>query len=1283
MNKRFLSTLLTGAIFLAATSMFVSCKDYDDDIKNLQAQIDKAALKTDLENLQNQLNAVKATADAAATKAELKALADAAATKTELAAVKTIAENAGTKAAEAISKAAEAQKTADAAVSAAAVAKAAADAAQLTADAAKALAEAAATKDDLAKVKGDLTTLANNAQSTADAALALAQAAATKVDFDKAVETLTKAAENAQKTADAAKKLAEAAATKADFDKAVADLTQAAADAQADAEAAQADVDALEEIAATKDELAAVKGELEKYADKVAKEAADAAETNAKTAAADALKKAVEDQAKVDEAQDKNLKKELEKYALNTEVKSLTDALGKRIDVLKEEVEKADEKIYKEIEKQVKTFKAIVSDLFTAVTSVELVASYGGYLPGDAYHYPLVDMLRADNLNYVNLGFKFGKQIEDEPFGNKEDNFEDADEIIEYFAGKDIRTKQAIVVRVNPTNATFTKDQVKFFDSEGNSLDEIIEIGDPYRYEGLITRPGLLTRGGSVENGLWVIPVNVAEDVEMEDFNSVTFAGRTYNEDGSVKNSGRQILYAVAICNATDPEADEDAALRYVASTYDLSTNFSPFVPSTTLDVEIGDGEEMASIRNYHNRWQSYDDREQYEQGLPWGASVTVPENEFEPMGYIHSRDQWEAFTDKNPEKAWILNPSEEDIEAGMVVPTATAKTDPINTINDGFDFRFGNEFYTLGGVGETIYMELPEYLKKTVEYWYVTYDFKLNAVESAPSEWEAWQSYRKEIDGIYKMTAGVDQIELTINAATALGDVIGFRVFAVNYDGSLVDPDGKAFYVKVGDIKTVTATAAGEFTAVKQSAGMSYDVLLGATTEDGYNVGIADVEQEFESLPLHGMGQGSAWVSADDENIREGFTAYYALLDEDGNLATNWAKIAKVKIGVRGADLNKIVDGATFNVTTISADKTDANNKARYILNITAKKNMPTEAVNGIVWKNGYENLTTVYVIPQSDGRFVPGVVDDVFYWNGGANLPQNANRIDGSDIANYQNWTTKATWARRVINNYVYDFESLLDNDDYRHQFVFHGLPTGLEAPADKADFTADFLRHSSTPVVSTPFIAARNVVVLPAAVDNKYAYDLNYVYAGISLKKDANGEFMENAARGDFDYPVKAASGETTFKSPLQCYNFSTSLKDLEINWSDYRQNTTALLRKGDNTYSNLLAEALWDVKAKDDASAILAEDAQLSILNNMEHFRPAEWFGLGENGLEVEITGNAMTYLDSNNDLSNLTFSKKGGNAQPTADQAGTIKITGYDCFGKKHSWTVTFTLKFNK
>ena len=65
MRKKFLSTLLMGALVTASMSTFTSCKDYDDDINNLQTQIDalsplktvKTELQSELTNLKKQLEA--------------------------------------------------------------------------------------------------------------------------------------------------------------------------------------------------------------------------------------------------------------------------------------------------------------------------------------------------------------------------------------------------------------------------------------------------------------------------------------------------------------------------------------------------------------------------------------------------------------------------------------------------------------------------------------------------------------------------------------------------------------------------------------------------------------------------------------------------------------------------------------------------------------------------------------------------------------------------------------------------------------------------------------------------------------------------------------------------------------------------------------------------------------------------------------------------------------------------------------------------------------------------
>ena len=116
MNKKYLSVVLFGALLAASAGTFTSCKDYDDDIKGLQEQIDKSG--STITDLQTQLTTLKAVADAA------QATADAA--KTAAAEAKTAADAA---------KAAGDQAKADAATALAAAKAAEAAAAQAKADA--------------------------------------------------------------------------------------------------------------------------------------------------------------------------------------------------------------------------------------------------------------------------------------------------------------------------------------------------------------------------------------------------------------------------------------------------------------------------------------------------------------------------------------------------------------------------------------------------------------------------------------------------------------------------------------------------------------------------------------------------------------------------------------------------------------------------------------------------------------------------------------------------------------------------------------------------------------------------------------------------------------------------------------------------------------------------------------------------------------------------------------------------------------------------------------------
>ena len=123
MNKKFLSAILFGALMVASTGTFVSCKDYDDEIDDLQEQINKLATK---EDMTSQIASLQSALTAA---------------QSEAAAAKASAEDAVKKATDASSAATEAEKAA---------AQAALDAANAKTEAIK------AAQDEVAKVKAEL-----------------------------------------------------------------------------------------------------------------------------------------------------------------------------------------------------------------------------------------------------------------------------------------------------------------------------------------------------------------------------------------------------------------------------------------------------------------------------------------------------------------------------------------------------------------------------------------------------------------------------------------------------------------------------------------------------------------------------------------------------------------------------------------------------------------------------------------------------------------------------------------------------------------------------------------------------------------------------------------------------------------------------------------------------------------------------------------------------------------------------------------------------------------------
>ena len=120
--------------------------------------------------------------------------------------------------------------------------------------------------------------------------------------------------------------------------------------------------------------------------------------------------------------------------------------------------------------------------------------------------------------------------------------------------------------------------------------------------------------------------------------------------------------------------------------------------------------------------------------------------------------------------------------------------------------------------------IEFPDYNEEgkftPIRGFFVTLDNHF-AIEGGNSEKNAWAVYeyrnvaKYSYDNDVKDIYGVD-VPITLQPGNkgsiyikktnnVIGDVIGFRVHAVNLDGTLTDPDGRAFYVKVCNSEQVT----------------------------------------------------------------------------------------------------------------------------------------------------------------------------------------------------------------------------------------------------------------------------------------------------------------------------------------------------------------------------------------------------------------------------------------------------------------------------------------------
>lgn len=948
MKKKISSSLLMASMLaVGSTGMLVSCsEDYDDDIKNLQSQIDGLATADDLTNRINEMaSAIEQAKNEAIAKANA-ANEVALAAQQAAANAQNTAEGAQQVADAAMAKAEELEKNGatkeevEAAREAAAAAQAFAEQAKQDAD--KALADLQAALDQAVAAATEAVSqaqaTADNAQKTADEAKEAAQKA-----FDDAKALIDETAENAaeeaaknaaaaaealdaalkaeqvaqQGVADAANALAAAQAAdgKAEDAKAAAALAQeAATKAQQTADEAKTLANqALGEISelesklnqaiadgATKDELTsqinAAKDELKGLI--TAAENRATAVANTAKAAADAAQ-ATADQA-LSIAQAAKTAIDAIKLQINDETTGLA-ALDARLSVIETWMKGGEAEglqiDLKAIEEKLDSIdgalKDIVGEYSTMVTSVSFFYA---------------------NNTTSDLSPKFSKVTQKENTFPKEDVTD-----TQLTFKKDYTTTDSVsvIVRVSPTNAKLTKENITLINSQGKEISDVVECAKVEPFTGLLTRSDL-------NNGLWELTFKMVDGVSAADFKA------------AVEHNGQSVLFAVAVKNT---KLNEDE--RRVITGYDLTLSAEDAKPASNGFALKDNAGIWRSVEDINNRY---------------GATGA-------PKEYV-----WKDAT--KPATAPITSGSSINVVVG---DNRTAQPLLAAEVNKGIEIQVDYDINN-------------NKTNNKIAGFYVTLDSKF-ASASDPSELNSWNNYSYVgvgVPGDAKRKATLfkgNKGQITVaDLGGVAGDVIGFRLYAVNLDGTLVDPDGRAFYVAVGNTST-EATIPG--VTIDLTKGTSSDLV---EVEDGTFINCSSV---------------TGWTYASGtkvNNVAPVFTVKY--YDADKAEITNPAQYGEIKY-VKFVLDNPMAfeDGGTYTQTLELYNVISGTKVLAKTITASVTKKMPTTFKGDFGIKIGQtwgtsSNIVRPFITPAAGW-----VVGTSFATEGTANLTDIFKGLDGTE--------------------------------------------------------------------------------------------------------------------------------------------------------------------------------------------------------------------------------------------------------------------------------------------
>ena len=707
----------------------------------------------------------------------------------------------------------------------------------------------------------------------------------------------------------------------------------------------------------------------------------------------------------------------------------------------------------------------------------------------------------------VSLEMLHGNVVDNSVFGDNE-AYTTATPQQTFTKDADIKAKQGIIVRVNPVNAAIDGDNcaIKVINSKGEDMSDYIEVADVEPYEELIT-----TRGGKISSGLYKVNFQFVDGVDMKAF------------DKAIVSEGKDVLFAVAINNTDTVDAS-----RYVASTFDLALAEESYEPTTELDYSVTGTNGKKNVGDLRNRWS---------------GSYAVDDN-------------GAAVSNNAVEHIWAAT--------STAHPTPASEATKDNMANAGnADARSTKDFLPVS-VGAPFTVELGSKSEK-IAYYYVVLD-KDFAGESAPSEWNAWAGYA--YTGLQTVVPADEKLEITINSESANGEKIGFRVFAVNLDGTLVDPDGRAFYVSVGDEASESGVNA-EIKVWKNGAANSSVVVPLPST----------FKPQSTTNDVSGTIARSEFDEDGAKSVTGATISYQLCKDANGASVSDWKDAKYIKLSFN--DPSYFLNDASFSFTIEAKSTETSTERVINTLNVTVKKVMPTAEDKELTFKAGQlkNNVYTCYLdapgnlwtSPAANGgkdlsNIVTGMDDEHFTWtfadaewdaaeNADVDYEVTSESGGALDIEIATKYIDSKTQHSTTIEYAFQGINCVLkagrpDNSDKAYPVVLKELSTIFACPLDPGVLTYSW-KQKNIGTAAKPDMVDVNEIVYGTETPNNLASDEQLTkYIGAESGVD-NAFFTHNGAWKDGLYVTVKATLTSNETGKVDYYDVTYSNGDFSFN------------------------------------------------------------------------------------------------------------------------------------